>query len=118
MVGPRAVVRRCGAAVAAVVLLMGVTPGRARAESGPDITSGPAIAGTPRAGAVLTANAAWTGDPTPTATWTWLRCARATGRCSAIVAPTTRTYRVDAADVGSVLRVHLRVANGAGSDEA
>src|SRR4051794_41831405 len=92
MVGPRAVVRRCGAAVAAVVLLMGLTPGRARAESGPDITSGPAIAGTPRAGAVLTANAAWTGDPTPTATWTGRRCPPPTGRAPRILRLPTRPH--------------------------
>src|SRR3954447_21493339 len=118
MVAPRPAVRRLGVAVAAVVVLTGVAPARARAESQPKITTEPAIDGTPQAGAVVTANAAWTGDPAPTATWTWLRCARTSGPCSTVATGAARTYRAGFADVGSVLRVRLRIASNAGSDEA
>lgn len=81
----------------------------------PQITSGPVIEGTPQVGAVVTGSATWTGDPVPSAAWTWLRCAKTNGPCSEIA--TGKEYRETAADQGSVLRVRLTVTNAAGSDE-
>jgi hypothetical protein len=81
----------------------------------PQITSGPVIEGTPQVTGALTARATWTGDPVPTAAWTWLRCAKTNGPCSAIA--DGAEYRATAADQGSVLRVRLTVTNSAGSDE-
>ena len=106
---------RRGTAVVTVVLL---APAAANAATAPVITGGPEIAGTPQAGAELTASATWTGDPQPTSTWTWLRCAAPNGgQCTPIAGAVTTRYRVDGADLGSVLRVRLRVRNDAGSDE-
>ena len=108
------VVRLCAAAVLTAALL----PGSARAATAPKILTGPTISGTAQVGAALTAKATWSGDPAPTATWGWLRCARATGGCSAIAGATNPVYRPVAADVGRVLRVRLRVTNTAGNAEA
>lgn len=100
-------------------VLVGATllPGVAEAASVPVIATGPTIAGTPRVGAQLTATATWQGDPTPTAVWAWLRCARTTGQCDVVARATSATYRPVQADVGSVLRVRLRVTNTEGSAE-
>src|SRR3954452_4221155 len=120
MVGLQPAGRRCGAVVAAIVVLLGATllvPGRARAAGAPQITAGPVIAGTPQVDTVLTAGANWTGDPPPTATWTWQRCVLAGKSCSAIAGATAATYRVDAVDVGTLLRVQLRVESSAGAAE-
>src|SRR3954451_15807827 len=120
MWGLQPAVWRSGAAMAAIIVLCGATllvPGRARAATVPRITAGPVIDGAPQVDAVLTASGTWTGDPPPTATWTWLRCGRAGGSCSAIAGATAATYRVGVADVGALLRVRLRVANSAGADD-
>jgi hypothetical protein len=118
MLGPRPAVWRVCAAVAAAAIVAALAPGGARADSSPQITAGPVIAGNPQVGAQLTASATVTGDPPPTATWTWLRCAHSTGSCSVIAGASTRTYQVVAADQNSGLRVRLRVTNPSGSDEA
>lgn len=107
-------VRLCfGVAVLNVALL----PGLAAAATAPEILTGPVIGGTARVGSLLTATATWRGDPTPTAAWSWVRCARATGTCDPIAGATSATYRPVAADVGSMLRVRLRVTNTQGSAE-
>ncbi len=82
------------------------------------IASAPVIAGTPQVGSTLTASARWTGQPTPTVAWQWLRCARSGENCAPIAAATTDRYTAAAADVGSVLRVDLTVSNAPGSDQA
>src|SRR5688500_7580740 len=95
-------------AVASGLLLVGavlVSPAGAGAATAPAITGGPEITGAPVVGAELTAVATWTGDPAPTASWVWLRCARATGPCSVIAGATSDRYRVPLADEGWVLRV-------------
>lgn len=84
----------------------------------PKILTGPSIAGTPQVGVALTGSATWSSDPAPTLTWGWLRCAKPTGACDAISGATAASYRPVAADVGSVLRVRLRVTNRDGNDEA
>lgn len=107
-------VRWCACAVLVWVTLL---PGTAEAASVPMIGTGPAITGTPRVGALLTATATWRGDPTPTATWAWLRCARPTGACDVITGAAAATYRPTSADTGKVLRVRLRVTNTEGTAE-
>ena len=59
--------------------------------------------------------AAWTGDPAPTAEWAWLRCARPVGNCAAIPDTAGEPYRVRAEDLGKVLRVRVRVSNSSGT---
>src|SRR3954454_21585841 len=80
-----------------------VAPAGARAAVAPKITSGPTIAGTAQVGAQLTATAAWSGDPAPTATWRWLRCPKSAETCSTIGGATTAVYSPTIADVGALL---------------
>jgi hypothetical protein len=96
------------AVLAAVIWL----PASARAETPPKFTSKPAIQGTAVVGSTLTAVATWTGDPTPTATYTWGRCPATSNFCPAISGATSRTYVVTAADVGSRLAVRIDLDNG------
>ena len=114
MDGARRATRWCGAAMAGAVVLGLVVPGGARAATMPAITAGPLIDGAAQVGADLTAKAAWTGDPSPTATWKWLRCSKPSS-CVKIPEATGAKYRVVSADVGSVLRVWLQVTNSEGS---
>jgi len=100
-----------------VVLSAALLPGVARAATAPEILTEPVISGTARVGSLLTGSATWRGDPAPTAAWTWLRCARTTGTCDVIAGATSATYRPVAADVGTVLRVRLRVTNVHGAVE-
>jgi hypothetical protein len=101
------------------VLLVGLlAPATAAAAAAPVITTAPTIVGEPRVAAELRAQAAWTGDPEPTAVWTWLRCPRPNGNCATIAGVTEDRYRVRAEDEGKVLRVRLRISNGSGFDEA
>lgn len=103
---------------ALVVCLVLLAPAGARADTGPAITAGPAIAGVPRESEVLTASATWTGDPEPTVAWRWLRCANPKGKCTAVEGAASQSYQVAAADVGSVLRVRIKLTNSVGKAEA
>jgi len=103
---------------ALVVCLVLLAPASARADTGPAITKGPAIAGVPRESEVLTASATWTGDPEPTVAWRWVRCANSKGKCTAVDGAASKSYQVVAADVGSVLRVRIKLTNSAGTAEA
>jgi hypothetical protein len=109
-------VRLVGTALVVCVALL--APAAARADTQPTITAGPAIAGVARESEVLTASATWTGDPEPAVAWRWLRCAHAKGKCTAVDGAVSSTYQVVAADVGSVLRVRIKVTNSAGTAEA
>jgi hypothetical protein len=92
-----------------------ILPAAAHADTKPVITQPPAITGTPQVDNELAAGAVWTGDPKPTATWAWQRCAKATGGCNPIAGASTERYRVVQADVGRFLRVRVKVTNAAGS---
>jgi len=96
------------AVLAAVVWL----PASARADTPPKFISKPAIQGSAVVGSTLTAVAAWTGDPAPTATYAWGRCPAIGNICPAISGATSRTYVVTAADVGSRLAVRIDLDNG------
>ena len=108
---------RLGRRASAVLVAMGllIVPAAAHADTVPVITQPPAITGTPQVDNELAAGAAWTGDPKPTATWAWQRCAKATGGCKAIAGASTERYKVVQADVGTFLRVRVKVTNAAGS---
>jgi hypothetical protein len=98
-------------AAAALLLLPPVALG---AEA-PAFTSPPAVQGDAVVGATLTAVAAWTGDPAPTAKYAWRRC-RATGNGGdPIPDATAAQYVVTAADLGSRLGVRIALKNKAGS---
>lgn len=104
----------------AVAVFIGLgAPAAAGADTTPTFTDGPAVAGIPRESETLTATAVWTGDPAPTASWRWLRCeASNSSKCAAIAGAASPTYRVVAADLGSRLRVRVRLENSAGETEA
>jgi hypothetical protein len=104
----------------AVAVFIGlVAPASAGADAKPTFTEGPAVAGIPRESEVLTATAAWTGDPAPTVSWRWQRCEKSNStKCTAIAGAASPTYRVVAADVGSRLRVRIRLENSAGQTAA
>jgi hypothetical protein len=75
------------------------------ASARPVATSLPTIAGAPVQGHVLTVGyAAWTNNPNGYALQ-WLRCDRASARCSEIGGATDLTYRLRAKDVGATIRV-------------
>jgi hypothetical protein len=105
---------------AAVAVFLGLlAPAAAGADAKPTFTETPALVGTPRESEVLTATAAWTGDPPPTAAWTWLRCQAPKGDgCEPIAGAALPTYQVVAADVGSTLRVRVDLENSAGKTQA
>ena len=79
----RARIRRRASAVLVAMGLL-ILPAVAHADTKPVITQPPAITGTPQVDNELAAGAVWTGDPKPTATWAWQRCAKATGGCNPI----------------------------------
>jgi hypothetical protein len=104
----------------AVAVFIGLlAPAAAGAATKPTFTDGPAVAGIPRESEVLTATAAWTGDPAPKASWRWLRCQMLDStKCKEIAGAQSQTYRVVAADVGLRLRVRMKLENSAGKIEA
>jgi hypothetical protein len=108
---------RVGTAVIGVGLLL-TLPALARADAAPVITQAPVIVGSPQVGAELTAKAEWTGDPEPVVSWAWMRCEKANGNCAAIAGSTKERYVVSAPDLGTYLRVRVKVTNAAGSATA
>lgn len=105
---------RLSAVVTGVGLLL-MLPALARADAVPVITQAPVVLGTPHVGAELIASAEWTGDPTPTAMWAWQRCSPSNASCAAIPGSTKERYVVSEADLGSYLRVRVKVTNKVGS---
>ena len=81
--------------------------------------SGPNIAGMTQEGQTLTATATYTGIPTPTASWTWLRCTSSgASPGKAIPGATESSHRLTAADVAYRIRARLTVRNSVGRDNA
>src|SRR5919106_1167647 len=110
-------------AAGTVVLVLAATAavadeGAAVAQAPPMNESPPTISGTPQEGSTLTANEGrWTGQPT-TFAFSWRRCNRSGGSCSAISGATRRTYTVQGVDVGDTLRVRVTAMNRDGSRNA
>jgi len=107
--------------VAGAVLVAVITSGaaQARAQAAPSNTSPPTITGVIVVGQTLTANSGtWSGDPTPTFTYQWLRCDSAGGSCGAVSGQTGVTYVLTSADAGRTLRVAVTATNTDGSAQA
>ncbi len=78
----------------------------------PRNTSLPTIAGTPRIEQTLTASAgSWTGTPTISYAYQWLRCNAAGEACAAIEGATGTAYTLLGADVGSTIEVTVTATN-------
>ena len=93
--------------------------GTAAAQQPPRNQTPPTISGTPQEGQTLTADPGrWTGTQPITFAYSWRRCSRTGGSCSAISGATGQTYRVTRADVGTTLRVRVTATNRAGSNSA
>ena len=94
-------------ATAAVVGYLPSPVTAAQAQYGPTNTARPTISDTtPQSGQALTAsNGTWTGDSPITFTYQWQRCNASGASCVTIAGATAQTYTVQAADVGSTLRV-------------
>ncbi|MCW2986273.1 MAG: putative serine protease [Conexibacter sp.] len=77
----------------------------------------PAISGTVRSGATLTAsNGTWSGSPT-SYTYSWLRCTTTSvASCSDVSGATSQTFALTGADVGRYLRVRVVAHNGQGAN--
>ena len=85
----------------------------------PASTALPAITGTPRDAALLTASpGTWTGTVPQARTYRWRRCDAAGSGCADIAGATASTYRLTVADVGSTVRVVVSSANAAGTATA
>ena len=92
--------------------------GTASAGSAPDSTSPPAISGTAQQGQALTASTGtWSGSPT-SYSFQWQRCDSSGSGCTDVAGATAQTYALDAADVGSAMRVVVTASNAYGSGSA
>ena len=95
------------------------SPVTAVVASAPANTSPPSISGTVALGSSLTASlGTWSGVPAPTLAVQWQRCDPQGNGCAPIAGETTTTYTIQAADVGSTLRVQVVATNSAGSASA
>jgi hypothetical protein len=81
----------------------------------PAAMSPPAVYGTPKQGATLTAvPGAWSGSPAPSFAYGWLRCGREPGACLPIEGADSENYVLRAEDGGRNLRVVVTARNSAG----
>ena len=104
---------------AVLVAVIASGAARAQAQSAPANTAPPTISGTGAVGATLTASSGgWSGSPTPTFTYQWVRCDASGGACAAITGETGSTYVVASADVGKTLRVAVTASNSDGTSQA
>jgi hypothetical protein len=100
-----------------VVVAAGVFTGQALAAP-PENTGVPALSGTAREGATLTATrGSWTNSPT-TFTFKWQRCSTDGVGCVDITTANVNRYTVAAADVGRTVRVVVTASNADGRDLA
>ena len=84
----------------------------------PENTALPAISGTAQQGQTLTAsNGTWTNSPTSFA-YHWRTCDAGGTNCTDLVAATSRTYDLGAADAGATIRVDVTATNAWGSSDA
>jgi hypothetical protein len=89
--------------------------GTALAQTVPTNTSLPAISGTATEGQTLAASTgSWTGTTPITFSYEWRRCDGDGAHCAPIGAATNATHVLQAADVGSRLRVEVTASNADG----
>jgi hypothetical protein len=106
-------------AAAAVLLWPAGAPGAdPPPPTAPAFVSLPAIQGDAVVGATLTAMFTATGEPVPTAKYTWRRCRATGGSCDAITGATAKQYVVTAADLGFRLGVKVQIKNKVDSTNA
>jgi hypothetical protein len=106
--------RPAPALMGALVALLVLLPGVARAAEAPYFTSPPLLSGAAVVGSTLQVVPSWTGDPTPTATYRWGRCPATGTTCNVIAGQTAATYVVTAADIGYRLAAEVTLANTVG----
>jgi hypothetical protein len=110
------------AGLAAITLAIVVTAGAVGAASqatAPQNTAAPSVTGTARQGSQLSATTgSWDGDTPLTLSFQWQRCSAQVTGCGNIASATVTSYTALHADVGSVLRVVVTAANGAGQSSA
>ncbi|HET9460358.1 MAG TPA: hypothetical protein VFO56_00230 [Gaiellaceae bacterium] len=84
---------------------------------GPPVnTSLPAVRGTTVEGSVLNADpGSWTGRPTISFSYRWLRCNTQGGDCLSIGGATNRNYRLTQSDVNHKMRFNVTARNSVGS---
>lgn len=98
---------------------LSLSAGVVRAKPGPLATSLPAVTGTLRQGAKLTASAGtWSGSGTITYAYQWSRCDASGAHCSAIRGATRGTYTEVAADVGHTIGLAVRATDPTGASTA
>jgi hypothetical protein len=89
------------------------------AATAPLNTSPPTVPAAATQGQTLTASAGqWSGSPTPTFAYQWLRCNQSGQGCQSISGSTGASYTVLSADVGSTLVVTVTASNSLGSPSA
>jgi hypothetical protein len=82
------------------------------APNDPANTAAPAVTGTERVGETLTAaKGTWTGTATIGYDYRWQRCDDKGAHCATIAGATNATYKLDAADAGSKVRVVVLAGN-------
>lgn len=100
-----------------IASLTGATAG-ATTNAVPSNTQLPSISGGARDGRVLTASTGrWTDSPSSYA-YSWERCDRQGGSCTAIAGADGRQYTIATSDVGSRIRVVVTATNDSGSGSA
>jgi hypothetical protein len=114
----------CGVVVAlAALLALGGGTASAVPQAAPKNTAEPAISGSTRTGATLSATrGSWSGSPTNYA-YQWVRCDADGGRpdgsdCASVGGATTSKYVLGSSDVGRRLRVRVTATNDDGSATA
>lgn len=87
----------------------------------PELTSDPVIStdGTPETGETVTCSSGtWTGAPTPTYSYEWLRSTDAGSTWDPISGATEAAYTLQVADEGAQLRCHVTASNSQGDAAA
>jgi hypothetical protein len=107
------------ALVASLVAVVGVASAAQRAGSPPVNGGLPAISGTVRQGATLTASpGVWGGTVPISYTYQWQQCDSHGTGCSSIAGATTTTFALTSTQVGKTIRVLVGATNSAGSAQA
>jgi hypothetical protein len=102
----------------AVVLITAGAFATSAAAAVPASTTAPAISGTARQGSTLTtSDGSWSNTPT-SFTYQWQRCTAEGSGCTNIAGATSKTYRLDPADVDRTIRVGVTASNTDGQATA